>query len=401
VAGIRAAWWFAWRDLWSNPRALVLTLLAIAGGIVAIVGMTAVIGGLTSHVEDSTVDFMTGHLVVLPVEGETLADARELSRRIAARDGVVGAAPRLEAQGILAPAGAGGTAKAVEVWGIRPRLEADVTRLHDHIASGSHLSSPGDDGAVIGGKLAEALEIEPGDTVTLTLSSGGLLVLTAAGLLRTDVHDLDQGLVLLPADRLMKAQAAGNGDDPATRVIVRLEPGADPARVAGDLAGLRPGLEVREWQELNWWVDILMEMQSIFYGMVLVMAALTAGLATASALLVRLSDRTAHIGMIRAQGASRRFVVTYSLVQGLLLGLLGGLLGTLAGYLVFFWYLVEHPINIAEAEEIYGVSALFVAPEPRYLVYGLLLAVGTAALAALWPAWRASRLDPVRAIRRI
>ena len=118
-------------------------------------------------------------------------------------------------------------------------------------------------------------------------------------------------------------------------------------------------------------------------------ALVTIVIGVASALLLSTYRRQSEIGIMRAMGATQRFVVFVFVIQGALIGLSGGLLGTALGYLSLL------PFPLPEATSGGGLPI-----DIRQGAYGaaILLTLIGAIVAAIWPAYAASRVDPVKVI---
>src|SRR5690606_5058715 len=119
--------------------------------------------------------------------------------------------------------------------------------------------------------------------------------------------------------------------------------------------------------------------------MIRLFVLLAVSMGIASVLVVNVVQRSGQIGILRAIGTSRRTVRAVFLWQGLLLGVVGGVLGTLLGAAFALW--------------LEGSAQFDIVVTPRLALVALAVSVATGGLAAWWPAQRASRLDPAKAIR--
>ena len=183
----------------------------------------------------------------------------------------------------------------------------------------------------------------------------------------------------------------------ATEVIVGVKDLDDVDRVAADVrAALGPDFNVRTWKQVAPFANDVVETQNKALGVIITVFLVVILVGLTNALLATVLERTREIGTMIALGAKRHTVVRLFMLEAAMLGVLGATAGALFGTLIVLALgavgveLTTPGASVAEHLVPY-MRASFVA---RLIVLG---AVG-AVLAALYPAWRASRLDPVRAL---
>ena len=149
------------------------------------------------------------------------------------------------------------------------------------------------------------------------------------------------------------------------------------------------GVKAESWMETNAQLMNALRSQSLSTQMISVFVALSVALGIASVLSVSVVQRTREIGILRAMGTTRAQMLRVFLVQGGLFGLAGSVVGALAGY------------GLVGAFNTFGPKLFFIPVNPWLPVFAALLATVTGIVAAAVPARRASRLDPVEAIRHV
>lgn len=375
------------RHIISDPKMVLFTVLAVALAIGVIVVMMGINEGYKSDLVNSLVE-KNPHLTVSPKENEDYITLyRTLSNILWTFPQVQAVSPR-----ILGKAGAKHKDKVrgVSFIGADPLQEDPLMRVQKDMVWGNYSDLVfRKRGAVLGTKLAEDLELEPGQKFTLALQNRSFR-LEVVGLIRTGTGT-DETLVYLPLDT---AQELLGQPDVVSEVSVRLSDIYAAPEIASNLSG-RFTYKAESWQEQN--KDSLQVMDTqkfilyIFYALIFVIA----GFGVANTMIMTVTRRTKEIGILMAMGATRKSIVKIFLLESLILGPPAALLGCLLAWITA--KLIE-AYPVALPSEVYQVSRLTVqlTPETFLLAAGFALAVNF--LAGLYPAYKASRLDPVEAI---
>jgi lipoprotein-releasing system permease protein len=208
-------------------------------------------------------------------------------------------------------------------------------------------------------------------------------------------YDSSLGFTSIPA-----AQDFFQLGDAVTGLEVRVADMFAAPRVAGELLEALPGagLRANNWIELNRNLFTWMKLEKAVMFLILALIVLVAAFNIVSTLFMVVLEKRRDIGVLRSLGARRGTILQVFLAEGLLIGGLGTGLGLALGSALIA-VLKRYPF-VRLPGDVYFIERLPVRPEA-----GDFAAVGVAALllclaAALYPAWRASLLDPVEAIRR-
>ena len=286
--------------------------------------------------------------------------------------------------------------------GIEPSKVLARDQLARQVIAGRWLA--GDDATeiLIGVDLARRLAVKPGDKVELVSMRKGIVdaAATVAGIFDTGNRYANK-MVYLPiatAERLLDLP------DQATELLVFGKSHGASGRILAGLraSGLTGDLEVTEWKEIGIARVFLPVLQGVM-GLLLIVIVIVAAVSLLNTMLMTVLERQREIGVLLALGMSRGQVVRAILVEALAFGVVGTLAGALIG-LGGGLFLVHHGVElgadaaknlvIAVGDRIYGeMSAMTV-------VRAALLGFVVALLGALWPAWRASAVQPVEAMRR-
>ena len=385
-----------------------VSMLGIALGVAALIIVLSVMNGFQKEVRDRMLGVLS-HIEVLSADGEALADPARTRQQVLAHPAVLGAAPFIAAQGLLAR---GDDMQGVLVRGIDPSQEASVTDLIADMAPGTlDRLQPGAFQIVLGGALARRLGVGPGDGLTLILPSGQptpagvvprLRQMTVAGLFDSGHHEYDSTLVMVHLDdaaRLFRLEGP-------TGLRLKIRDLHAARAVAIDLSAQLDGnLLLSDWTRQNrtWFAAVQLEKRMMFIILTLIVAVAAFNLV--STLVMTVTDKRADIAILRTLGAAPGSIMAVFMVQGALVGVVGTLSGLLLGLGVAFHIdtLVPALERLLGAsflpQDIYLISRLPSDPQQADIVPVALLSLLMAFVATLYPSWRASRVNPAEALR--
>ena len=379
----------------------LLILFGIAVGVAVIVFVTALIAGLQDNIIDRTLGTQAHVRVEAPREANRIAPApagtlqlvmedprpqalRPIDNWLQVRD-VLDRLPGVAAVSPVVSGPAfgrrGDAAESVALVGVDLPRYLQVIPLDESMVEGR--LEVGSGNAVVGSQLAEDLGLRLGGKLRLDAGEGREAIVNIAGIFELGVRELDARYVYLDLKQAQSLLALPGGVTVIDLTVDDLF-GAD--RVAARVAGLT-GLKAESWMDTNAQLMNALSSQSMSTRMISFFVAVSVALGIASVLAVSVAQRTREIGILRAMGTRRRQMLLVFLVQGAVLGLAGSLLGALAG-----WGLVWAFNNM-------GPGLFDVAMPPALVPAAMALATLAGIGAALVPASRASRLDPVEAIR--
>ncbi len=391
----------AMRFLRQGRAQTLLILFGIAVGVAVIVFVTALIAGLQENIIERTLGTQSHVRVEAPREVNRIAPApdgtlrlvledprpqalRPIDNWIGVRD-VLDALPGVTAVSpvVSGPAfGRRGTAvESVALVGVDLPRYLRVIPLDDSMVEGRLLVGSGN--AVAGRKLAEDLGLRLGGKLRLEAGDGRGAVVNIAGIFELGVRELDARYVYVDLKQAQSLLALPGG---VTVIDVTVDDlfGAD--RIAARIHGLT-GLQAESWMETNAQLMNALSSQSLSTTMISVFVAISVALGIASVLAVSVAQRTREIGILRAMGTRRAQMLRVFLVQGAVLGLAGSAIGALSG------------LGLVAAFNNFGPGLFFIPLPPLLVPAAMALATVAGMGAALVPASRASRLDPVEAIR--
>lgn len=312
--------------------------------------------------------------------------------------------PRLYAWGLAA---LGDNSAAVELRGLDPALESQVTRIHSRVSEGSWLDAAQPEGAVLGRELARKLRAKVGDSlVVLTQAADGSLadrLYRVKGVLgQVGVKADEFGFFVVTGAFRELLQAPQGWHELAYRL-----PGPRPdARAQADAHQARnPGAEVLDWRRLKPMSAQILETQRIGVLILMAIAYAAVGLVVFNAMLMNVFDRLREFGVMKALGATPLFLARLVYAEALLEAGLAAALALAVGLPLTAHFETAGIDFSGLLSSSANVAGMLFEPvlHPR-LTWGALLPplaflFALAALTVLYPAGKAAALDPVAAMR--
>ena len=385
-----------------------VSMLGIALGVAALIVVLSVMNGFQKEVRDRMLGVLS-HVEVFTPDGGALPDPATTLRELRAHPEVVGAAPFIAAQGLLAR---GEDMKGVLLRGIDPTQEPAVTSLAGELAKTVLPQlQPGAFGIVLGGALAQSLGLQVGDAVTLVAPSGQvtpagvvprLKQMSVVGIFDSGHYEYDSTLAFVHIDdaaRIFRLEGP-------TGIRLKLKDLHRAREVTHELAAMVSGdLLLRDWTRQNrtWFAAVQLEKRMMFIILTLIVAVAAFNLV--STLVMTVTDKRADIAILRTLGASPRSIMAIFVVQGAFVGVIGTLAGLLLGLGIAFNIdtLVPALESLLGArflpQDVYLISRMPSDPQQGDILPIALISLALAFVATLYPSWRASRVNPAEALR--
>lgn len=280
----------------------------------------------------------------------------------------------------------GAASRAITISGIDPATYFQIVRVPDYIVAGSpHLSSQD---IIIGIELAKNLGATVGDKLNVQAASGAPVALTITGIMDLGSKGANQRttyVALRTAQSLLGIIGGVTTIDMTVKDIYAAEILAKRIEASNYV-------EADSWIATNAQFFTAVQAQETSNTMIRLFVALSVAFGIAAVLVVSVIQRSKDIGILRAMGASRGQVLRVFLIQGAVLGFVGSLLGSAMGASgLIYWH--------AAVRQVDGTELFPLILERQLFITTAILATLTGLLAAMAPALRAAKLDPVVAIR--
>ncbi|HEX7558078.1 MAG TPA: FtsX-like permease family protein [Usitatibacter sp.] len=399
-------WIAALRFLGEGRMQTAFIIVGASIGVAVIVFMSSILTGMQANIIRRSL-LSQPHIVIQPAEevarplrrgqpgGETAIIQKRTQRLISidqwqkVRDEVKSmAGVNVVTATVGGPAFAirGDANKSVSVTGIEPEEYSLIVPLPEKIVAGTWRLASTD--VMIGTELANDLGINVGDKLRLATVSGANLTLTVTGIFdlgSKGVNERNVYVLLRTGQDLLDLPGGATALDVTVHDLWSAE-------LIAQRITARVGLEADSWIKTNNQLFIALNAQTISNTVLRLAVGISVALGIASVLVVSVVQKSREIGILRAMGASRRQVMNVFLIQGGIVGLVGSFIGSgLAAMFLFAWQsTLKNPD---------GTPLFLLQFDPKLVAWAAAIATVTGLLAAVTPARRAAKLDPVVAIR--
>jgi len=404
----------AWRNVWRSPRRTALTVAATVFAVFLVVVFVAMTRGVHEKMIEDSVRLSSGHVLVTApgyLQKRTLDEFLVLDdaavHTLDTLPEVVGWAPRVVSFVLLSR---DVTSRGVAVMGVDPARESTVTTLSTRVVDGHFIRGGSPHEIVIGERLAERLGASVGDQLLLygvayTLETAYDLY-TVVGLLRLPDARLERSMAIVSLADLQEFLVFG---DRISEIAVLAE---SSERTGALRDALRRGLAMLDSRPVfHTWREVMPDLEQLivlddlgFYVMVAILITVV-GFGILNTILMAVLERQRELGVMLAVGLRPAAVFRIVFLESLMLAAVGLVFGLVLAVPTALWF-EAHPIHVGGTM---AATFEFVGMEP-VIVFRLtsstlwkssLLILAVAAVAALYPALKASRANPVDALRTI
>jgi putative ABC transport system permease protein len=414
----------AWRNIWRNPVRSVLTISALAGGLVMVILYSVLLEGMTRQMVRFATEISTGHI---QVQRQAFIDDQDLYatlpwsylQELEQKFPNIRIAPRLYSAGL---ASAENSSTGVLIKAVDPKREALVTQMLSHVRRGElnlAVADTHEDGLtrynlVVGAQLAKNMSLEPGSELVLVTQAAdgsiGNALYRIAAILKPLEPNFDRMGVLMSIEAYQQLMYLHDGFH---ELAIKLQDATQLEKVQASLdAELKSlmtnqslddlgGLPVaRNWRQLT---PAIADMLELSKAMVFIVGFIVVGLASMGMLntmFMAVYERRHEFGVLLAVGMKRRWLLLMVLFESFFLSLVSAFVGSIIG-IVLSVYLQDHGIDFsASMPDGYDWAGIVFEPvmkgylEPQHVANACVLMILVTLFASLIPSWRIIRLKP-------
>jgi len=387
----------------------LMSMMGIALGVIVLITVLSVMNGFDGEIKKRV--FSMAPPITISSITDNISNWQDLEKTVASAPNITGVAPFINGQVLISTSG---LVQPAMVTGIIPEKEKKISELATKMVQGnlndlSHVNF----GIVLGEDLANRLDVTVGDKVTVitpqvSLSPAGVIPrfkrFLVTGIFRAGSgFGFDAALAFInlnDAQKLFQMGAMVSGLHLAVNDVYAVN------RISQELAnGLAPTARITNWTEQfgAFFHAISLEKTMMFFILMLIIAVAVFNLVCTLVMVV--NEKEADIAILRTVGATPGMIMAIFIVQGATVGIIGTLLGVLGGIALALNVTdivngIEHIFHV----QFLSASIYFVDYLPSKLQTADVWRISLAALslsliATIYPAWRASRTEPVEALR--
>lgn len=387
----------------------IFSLLGIMLGVATLIIVMSVMNGFRAELLGRILG-LNGHISVYAQSPDGLPNYDVIEKKIAETGNVTLVTPVVEGQVL---ASNNGRSTGAIVRGVRAEDIAKRATIADNIVFGSLDDFKGEDTVIMGARLAMKLGVGVGDDVNLISPKGNVTAFGSVprvraykvvGLFDIGMYEYDSGFIFMPLDA---AQVYFRLPEKISHFEVMLE---DPSRLSSSMNDLLSNLSGEHLRLVNWqqsnssFFNALQVERNVMF-LILTLIILVAAFNIISGMVMLVKDKGRDIAILRTMGATRSSVMRIFFLAGASIGVVGTLSGLILG--VLFCLNIENIRQFIQSltgadlfnAEIYFLSQLPADMDVSEVVLVCVMSLTLSFLATVYPAWRASRLDPVEALR--
>lgn len=395
-----------------------ISMAGVGLGVMALIVVIAVMSGFSNDLRDKILG-TNSHVVVSNINQTTVENYNSILEKVLSVAGVTAAAPFIINQVMLIN---GDRVSGVVVRGVDPEKEGTVSDLEKNMIIGSILDlkvnlpfledKKNRTGIILGKELSRKMGVVVGDVVSMVspvsrITPVGLIprmkLFKVVGVFESGMYEYDANLSFV---LLKSAQKFFSMKDAVSGIEVRV----DDIEQAGNIAtAIQKKLgfpyHARDWMSMNKNLFSALKLEKIVMFIILILIIFVAAFNIISTLFMLVMEKAKEIAILKSMGASRKSIIKIYSYQGLIIGLVGTFLGCAAGFIIVpnlneIVGFIESVFGIvAFPSDIYYLDRL--PSEIQYMDSFLIVifSIAICLIASLYPAWRASKLDPVDGLR--
>ena len=404
----------AWRYL--RPRrkeaaVSIVTIISLVGvtlGVAALIIVMAVMNGFRAELLDRILG-LNGHLVISAID-RPLDDYEDVSARIAKLPGVKMVTPIVEGQALAT--GNSGPGTGALVRGVRGEDFVKLESISANIQEGSVESYLTGDGVAIGSRMAVNLGLITGDLIKVISPEGDVTPFGTTprvksypvrAIFEMGMSEYDSSIIFMP---LEEAQLYFNQEGIAQVIEVFVD---DPDAVDSYKPGIEQAAErpvfISDWRQRNqaFFSALIIERNAMF--LILSIVVVVASLNIVASLIMMVKEKARGVAILRTMGATQAAVMRIFIMAGIGVGFVGTVTGLILGLLVC-WNIrsIQRLMNWMAGADVWDPTIRFLSEIPAKMnpyetAAVVVLSLSLSFFAAILPAWRAAKLDPVEALR--
>jgi putative ABC transport system permease protein len=398
----------AFLNIGRNPRRSVITILAIAVGLAALIFLWGFSDGTTEQQRENVIRLFTGHVQVhAPGFEKKIAPELFIPNRpqtleaITAQSQVVAVSERVKCEALI---GTSENSRGILLIGVDPEKELKVTELANHLKAGRFIRDGEDREIMIGSRLAEKIHVTLEDKVViLTQAVDGTMAgysYHVKGIFHTGSEQVDEhtAYVTLQSGRELLSMEGESHE-----IVVRLQERKQIPHFLKSIEGPLPqsAYEILTWDQIVPEVEQWVIWSEAVIRTILMTVMIVIGVGIMNTVLMSVFERTRELGVMLAIGTTPGQIMKLILLETMVLEVIGIVLGVIGGYATVF-YFSKVGINFRGVEEAFASTfmstTVYTQVQTAHVVQSVITLLIMTTFIGIYPAWKAGRMEPVKAI---
>ena len=376
-----------------------ISIVGVALGVASLIIVLSVMNGFDLEVKDKIIGTYS-HVVIANEAG--IHGYKEIEADVKKLDEVESTSPFISHQAIIKK---GDSVFGVLLKGIDPETESSVTQVIEYTSSGENNLGKGM--VVLGAELMRNENISFGDTVEIVVPNSVIdidkIKLKVVGKFSSGRYDYDANMAVLSNDQIRDIYKMG---DVVSGIGIKLKNEMDSEKVKNKLLQMYGyPFVVKSWMDLDRNLVKALALEKKMMSLILALIIIVACFNISGSLIMMVMEKTRDIGVLKAIGANWRGISLVFLSQGIIVGICGAFLGNVCG--VFIAERVNEIIGLIEKvtglimfpNDVYYFSKIPVVINNSDVLFITGFAIVLSIFSGIYPAFKASRMDPVEAIR--
>ena len=386
----------------------LISMAGIAIGVMTVIVVISVMNGFDKELKERMLGSVA-HATISSYGNEYIEGWKNALEIAKSTEGVLSVAPYISTEAMLQ----GTRTTGALIQGIDPSYEKNVTQIANKMKYGSMDDlKAGEFNIIIGVDLAAKLGVGPDEKITVYIpqfktTAVGVLSrmkrFTVVGIFEMGAYEYDSKLALI---HLTDAQKLQNTNDGIEGIRIKTDDLMQAPRIAYQLGDKLGGFfKVRDWTQENSNFYQATQQERIVMFIILSMIVAVAAFNILSTMVMLVTEKNSDIAILRTLGLSGGQIMNVFMVSGVLIGFIGTVIGTILGLFVSFnvstiiSWLEDYFKTDFMSSEVYYISDITADVHQADVMAIVIVAFGLSVLATIYPAWRASRVQPAEALR--
>lgn len=384
----------------------ITSIIGIVLGTAALILVVSVMSGFSDNLKEKMMG-ANSEIIITDFSGVPIRSYKETLEKVKGVEGVRGASPFINSQAVVT------TEKGVSgiiLKGIDPILEQDVSRIKSFMLIGkvdSLINKPDEPNSIILGEdLAFSLMASVGDTITLISPNTvrgpfginpKMRKFKVTGIFDTGVYEYNANMAYIGLEAAQ--EFVGYDNESITGIGVSTLKNHNSILLASKISSnIDEKLWARDWLSMNKSLFSALQLEKYAMFIVLTLIIVVASFSIVSMIAITVRDKVKDIAILRAYGASSKFIRRIFIKQGLLVGIIGTLIGDLIAFILSLLVIKFKIIKLPK--DIYFMDSLPMNMDFSVYLFVTICAIAITFFASLFPSMQAAKMQPVEGLRK-